>query len=129
MLRVALAEDHEELRTTLRMFLGLLNNIEVVFVAENGREALECVQHHQPDVLVMDILMPELDGLEVARRIANLALPTRVILISTLKAYDIEQVVKAAGGHGFVPKDEIIEMLPVAIETVSRGGYYFQADV
>lgn len=125
MLRVALAEDHAELRTTIQLFLGLLKNIDVVFAVTNGREAIEGVQQHQPDVLVMDMRMPEVDGLEAARQIADLSLPTRVILISSFKEIDVLQAVIAAGAHGFVCKDDLIELLPIAIETVYHGGRFF----
>jgi DNA-binding NarL/FixJ family response regulator len=125
MLRVALAEDHAELRTTIRMFLGLLENIEVVFEATNGREAIVGIQQHQADVLVMDIMMPELNGLAAAKEIADLSLPTRVVLISTLQGIAAEQAAMAAGAHGFVCKDDLIQLLPVAIETVAQGGRFF----
>jgi DNA-binding NarL/FixJ family response regulator len=125
MFRVGLAEDHTELRTTIRLFLGLLKNVEVVFEAKNGREAIDAVQQHQPDVLVMDVRMPELDGLAAARQIANLSLPTRVILITSFKGPDIVQAVIDAGAHGFVSKDDLIELLPLAIETVGQGGRFF----
>lgn len=125
MLRIALAEDHAELRTTIRLFLGLLKNIEVVFEATNGREAIEGVQRHQTDVLVMDMMMPELNGLEAAKKIADLSLPTRVILISSLQGIAPEQAAMAAGAQGFVCKDDLIQLLPVAIETVAQGGRFF----
>ena len=125
MFRVGLAEDHAELRTTIRLFLGLSKNVEVVFEAKNGREAIDAVQQHQPDVLVMDVRMPELDGLAAARQIANLSLPTRVILITSFKGPGIVQAVIDAGAHGFVSKDDLIELLPLAIETVGQGGRFF----
>jgi DNA-binding NarL/FixJ family response regulator len=102
-----------------------LSNFDVVFEAKNGREAIEGVQEHQPDVLVMDVRMPELDGLAAARRIADLSLPTRVILISSFRSMDVLQAVIAAGAHGYVCKDELIELLPLAIETVGQGGSFF----
>ena len=124
MFRVGLAEDHAELRTAIRLFLGLRKNVEVVFEAKNGREAIDGVQQHQPDVLVMDVRMPELDGLAAARQIADLSLPTRVILISSFRSIDVLQEVIDAGAHGFVSKDDLIELLPLAIETVCHGGRF-----
>ena len=125
MIRVAIAEAHPETRSAIRLLLGLSNNIEVVFEATNGQQAIEYVEQHQPDVLVMDIFVPELNGLTATRRINNLLLLTRVILISSLTRYGVVEGAMAAGAHGFVPKEELGTMLPEAIETVYQGGRYF----
>ena len=125
MIRVAIADDHPELRTALRLLLGISPNIEIVFEAENGREAVECVQHHQPDVLVMDIFMPELDGLAATKQIANLPVATRIILISNNMSLTLQQQAANAGAYGFIDKYELIHSLLSAIETVYQGGRHF----
>ncbi len=128
MIRVAIAEPHPEMRSAIRLLLGLSSNMEVVFEAENGQQAIEYVEQHQPDVLVMDILVPVLNGLSATRQINDLLLLTRVILISSLTRYGVVEGAMAAGAHGFVPKEELVAMLPEAIETVYQGGRYFSEE-
>ena len=125
MIRVAIADDHQELRLALRLLLSMFKDIEVVCEADNGQEAVECVRRLQPDVLVMDIQMPVLDGFEASKQIIDLALPTHVILISTYRGEIIAREAAAVGARGFVPKDHIAEWLHTAIKKVHQGEDFF----
>jgi DNA-binding NarL/FixJ family response regulator len=125
MIRVALSEDSPEMRVTLRLLLGLSKNIELVCEASNGQEAVDCVKRLQPDVLVMDIRMPMLNGFEATKQIIDLAVPTRVILISSDLGSFVAKQAAAAGAKGFVPKDKVAKLLLLAIETVHRGELFF----
>ena len=125
MIRVALSDDSPEMRVTLRLLLGLSENIEVVCETSNGQEAVECVKNLQPDVLVMDIRMPVLNGFEATKEIVDLAVPTRVILISSDLGSFIARKAAAVGAKGFVPKDDVAASLLLAIETVYRGEQFF----
>ena len=125
MIRVAIADDHQELRLALRLLLSMFKDIEVVCEAGNGQEAVECVRQLQPDVLVMDIQMPVLDGFEAAEQIVELSVRTRVILMSTYKGIIIAREAAAVGARGFVPKDDIAEWLHIAIEKVYQGEDFF----
>ena len=125
MIRVAIADDHQELRLALRLLLSMFKDIEVVCEAGNGQEAVECVRRLQPDVLVMDIQMPVLDGFEATKQIIDLALPTPVILISTYRGEIIARQAAAVGARGFVPKDHIAEWLHTAIKKVHQGEDFF----
>jgi DNA-binding NarL/FixJ family response regulator len=125
MIRVALSDDSPEMRVTLRLLLGLSENIEVVCVTSNGQEAVDCVKNLQPDVLVMDIRMPMLNGFEATRQIIVLEVPTRVILISSDLGSFIVKKAAAVGAKGFVPKENVVALLVRAIETVHRGGLFF----
>src|SRR6266540_6856979 len=116
MIRVALADDHAEMRVALRLLLSLSNEIELVCIINNGEEAVDCVKRLQPDVLVMDIHMPVLDGLAATKQITDLSVPTRVILISTETGSFIVRQAVAVGAQGFVPKDEVARSLLLAIE-------------
>ena len=125
MIRVAIADDHAELRLALRLLLSIFKDIEVVCEAGNGQEAVDYVKHLQPDVLVMDIQMPVLDGFGATKQIVELSVPTRVILMSTYKGMIIAREAADAGARGFVPKDDIAEWLHTAIETVHHGEVFF----
>ena len=125
MIRVALADDSPEMRVTLRLLLRLSKNIELVCETSNGQEAVDCVKRLQPDVLVMDIHMPILNGFEATKEIVDLAVPTRVILISTDVGSYVARKAAAVGAQGFVPKADVAELLVRAIETVHRGAQFF----
>ena len=125
MIRVAIADDHSEMRVTLRLLLSLSREIEIVCVASNGQEAVDCVKRLQPDVLVMDIHMPVLDGFAATKQITDLLVPTRVILISTDTGSFIARHAAVVGAQGFVTKDKVAKSLLPAIETVHRGELFF----
>jgi DNA-binding NarL/FixJ family response regulator len=125
MIRVGLADDHAEMRVTLRLLLSLSKDIELVFETINGQEAVDCVKRLQPDVLVMDIHMPVLDGFAATKQITDLSVPTRVILISTDTGNFIVRQAAVVGAQGFVPKDDVAKLLLPAIETVQRGETFF----
>jgi DNA-binding NarL/FixJ family response regulator len=125
MIRVAIADDHREMRVALRLLLGTAEDMEVVCEASNGREAVECVIRCQPDVLVMDIRMPELDGFAATKEITKLPLTTRIILISIEEGKPYARRAAAVGAQGFVPKDEVVTALLLAVRTVYRGEQYF----
>lgn len=125
MIRVAIADDHPELRVALRLLLNLSKSIEIICESSNGQEAVDYVRRLKPDVLVMDIQMPELDGFEATRQIANLSVNTRVILISAYRGSIIAEDAASAGAQGFLPKDILAESLLNAIEIVHRGETFF----
>jgi DNA-binding NarL/FixJ family response regulator len=125
MIRVALSDDRPEMRVTLRLLLGLSENIELVCETSNGQEAVDCVKSFQPDVLVMDIRMPVLNGFEATKQIVDLPVPTRVILISSDGGSFIAKKAATVGAKGFVPKDDVAESLVLAIVTVHRGELFF----
>jgi DNA-binding NarL/FixJ family response regulator len=125
MIRVALADDHAEMRVALRLLLSISKDIEIVCETSNGQEAVDCVKRLQPDILVMDIHMPVLDGFAATKQITDLLVPTRVILISTDTGFFIARQAVAVGAKGFVSKDAVVKSLRPAIETVHRGGQFF----
>jgi DNA-binding NarL/FixJ family response regulator len=122
-IRVLLADDQELVRTGFRMILGDEEDIEVVGEASNGREALEGAARLDPDVIVMDIRMPLMDGLEATKRIAAQEGPdgARVLVLTTFDAD--EHVVQAlrAGASGFLLKDVAPSDFVKAIRTVAAG--------
>ena len=126
MIRVALADDHPEVLLALRLLLRLSDNMEIVCEARDGETALDCVRRFQPDVLVVDIQMPGLDGLQVTKEIADLLLPTRVIVISLNRGSFISRRAAEAGARGFLAKDELPSQLLPAVEAVHRGEDFFR---
>ena len=105
----------------LRLLLRLSPELELVDEATNGEEALESVKRFQPDVLVMDVRMPLLDGWKATRQIVELGLGTRVILISLDRGGFMVMKARQSGAQGFVPKDEIPSLLRNAIQSVYEG--------
>jgi len=127
MIRVAIAEDHPEMRVVLRLLLKLSSDLQLVCEAVNGQEAVDCVKNSQPDVLVMDIRMPILDGFEAAYQITKLGSETKIILISAYIGEHIVMKASEVGAKGFVAKEEIASSLLPAIQAVQRGETFFQS--
>ena len=125
MIRVVIADDHPEVRVVLRLLLRLYPEINLVGEAVNGQEALEVINHLQPDVLIMDVQMPVLDGWKATQQIIELGVKTRVILISLeVGEYMIRRAAEA-GAKGFVSKDDVATELLPAIQAVHRGETFF----
>lgn len=125
MIRIAIADDHPELRLALRLLLNISNKIEIGCETSDGGEAVECVKRLHPDVLVMDIHMPVLNGFEATRQIVQLSIPTRVLLISIDKEHFFARQAVAVGARGFVLKEDAPRLLLSAIEAVHRGELFF----
>ncbi len=121
MIRLVIAEDHQIVREGLRLFLDAQPDMEVVAEATNGREALEAVRRHRPDVLLLDLLMPEMDGLAVLRALPQEAPDTRVLVLTS--ANDDRLVIPAvrAGAAGYVLKTISSAELAEAVRKVARG--------
>jgi DNA-binding NarL/FixJ family response regulator len=119
--RVLLADDQRLVRESLATLLGLLGGIELVATASNGEEALAFCERHQPDVVLMDIRMPRMDGIEATRRLREDQPDVRVIALTTYA--DDESVLGAlrAGARGYLTKDASSEDIHRAILTVAAG--------
>ncbi len=123
-IRVMLCEDHALFREGLRAILSADPRFEVVGEARDGREAVDEAKRLRPDVVLMDIEMPELSGLEATARLTQAKLPSRVLMLTL---YDDEEVVARcldAGAAGYVLKDGPSSELIHAIEAVHRGHRY-----
>jgi NarL family two-component system response regulator LiaR len=118
---VLIADDHPVVRQGLRTFLETQDGLEVVGEASDGAEALELVQRLVPDVVLMDLVMPGLDGVEATRRIRGLSPTTKVIVLTSFD--DDEKVFPSikAGAAGYLLKDVRPHDLVEAIRTVQRG--------
>jgi DNA-binding NarL/FixJ family response regulator len=128
-IRVVLADDQPLVRTGLRMILSAESDIEVVGEAANGFEAIDLCASTKPDVVLMDVRMPELDGISATRQISSLDEPPRVLVLTT---FDLDEVVYdalRAGASGFLLKDAPEERLTTAIRVVADGGSLFAPSV
>ena len=121
MIRLVIAEDHQIVREGLRLFLDAQPDMEVVAEAANGQEALEAVQQHQPDVLLLDLLMPEMDGLEVLQALSGLAWDGRVLVLTSASEDRLVLPAVRAGALGYVLKTVSSEELAEAVRKVARG--------
>ena len=118
---VLIVDDHAVVRQGLRTFLELQADMEVVGEAPDGEAALECVERLVPDVVLMDLMMPKMDGIEAIRRIRGLSPTTRVIALTSF--VDDSKVFGSvkAGAAGYLLKDVQPQDLASAIRTVHRG--------
>jgi DNA-binding NarL/FixJ family response regulator len=120
-IRVLVADDQSMVRAGFRMLLSGEEDIEVVAEAQNGLEAVEKAARFEPTVVLMDIRMPELDGLQATRRILAADPAARILVLTTfgLDEYVFEAL--SAGASGFVLKDDPPEQLIAAVRTVAAG--------
>jgi two-component system, NarL family, response regulator NreC len=125
-IRLMLVDDHDVVRTGLKSFLGTQEGLEVVAEAGGGQEALGLAQELLPDVVIMDITMPEMDGLEATRRIKESCPECKVLALTVHadKQYFFEML--AAGAEGYVTKQVAAEELVEAIRAVAAGNVYLQ---
>ncbi len=121
MIRVVVADDQAMVRRGFRLLLDGEDDMQVVAEAGNGEEAVAVVARHAPDVALMDVRMPVLDGLEATRRIVAADAPTRILILTT---FDLDEYVFAAvraGASGFLIKDAPAETLLEAVRVVAAG--------
>jgi NarL family two-component system response regulator LiaR len=121
-IRVLIADDNATVRQGLRAFLSLREEIEIVGEATNGLEAVEQTTRLMPDVVLMDLMMPQLDGIEAARRISSLNSSTQVIVLSGLNEEEKALSASKAGAFSYLLKSMSPDDLVKAIQTAHCGG-------
>jgi DNA-binding NarL/FixJ family response regulator len=129
MVRILLADDHAVVRRGLRALLEARQDFEICAEASNGRDAVELALHHKPDVAVLDLSLPIVNGIEATRQIRKEA-PGTEVMIFTLhdKQNEIRDVLHA-GARGYVLKSEADEQIVRAIEALARHNAYFSNHV
>ena len=123
-IRVLLADDHTILRAGLRMMLSVQPDIEIVGEASDGRQAIAEAQRLQPDVILMDITMPEVNGIEATRQVKKLLPETRVLGLTMHENEEYLFQVLRAGASGYILKEAADTELISAIRIVNNGSFY-----
>jgi DNA-binding NarL/FixJ family response regulator len=129
MIRVLIADDHTLVRQGIHALLEKAGDIQIVGEASDGRQALEAAERLKPDVLVIDISMPRLNGILALEHLRERGVPTRVVVLSM---YSDETLVGQAllnGAKGYLLKDSVVEELLVAVRAASRGETYLSPAV
>ncbi|HEV3117871.1 MAG TPA: response regulator transcription factor [Gemmataceae bacterium] len=128
-IRVLLADDHALVRAGIRALVQNIEGVEVVGEAVDGREALSAIKRHQPDLVLMDISMAGLNGLEAASRVARDFPNVRVIILSAHSNEEYVCQALRAGASGYLLKDAGTSELDLAIKAVARGETYLSPGV
>jgi two-component system, NarL family, response regulator NreC len=128
-IRILLADDHAVVRQGFKLILGAQPDMEIVGEAGNGREAVELAEKLHPDVAVVDVAMPELNGIEATRRMAEVTPRTRVLALSMHKDSVYVREILRAGARGYLLKDQIDSDLLAAVRAVARGEGYLSPSV
>jgi len=126
---IILADDHELVRAGIRSLLQTFPGVSVQAEAGDGKQALELVRRDPPDVLLLDITLPGLNGLEVAARIRKLELPTRVLILSMHAGPEYVARAIQSGASGYLVKDSAVDELASALEAVLGGRRYLSAAI
>lgn len=128
-IRVLLADNHTLVRAGLRALLESLEAVQVVAEANEGREALRLIETHKPDVVLMDVAMPEMNGLEATARAVQEFPNVRVIILSMHANEEYVLQALRAGAMGYVLKDSGVSELELALRAVSKGEAYLSPAV
>jgi DNA-binding NarL/FixJ family response regulator len=120
-IRVLIADDHRLFTEALEAILGVDARIKVVATAADGRQAVNLAREHAPDVVLMDISMPVMDGIEAARKITAAEPETRILMLTGSNARSDVDKARKAGAAGYVTKDRIAAELIDAIVEVANG--------
>ncbi len=129
MIKIMLVDDHRLVRAGLKRVLQEVADMQVLAVASSGEEALEMMRTHTPDVVLMDINMPGIGGLEATRRAIQRYPGTKIIVVSMHLEEPYPSRMLAAGAAGYISKDSAADEVVTAIRRVHSGGHYVAADV
>lgn len=129
MIRVLIAEDHNLVREGIRALLEKSGEVQVVCEAATGLEAIEMVQKHQPDIVIMDLSMPRLDGLQAATRILSNDPSTKIIILSMHADSAMIKQLLQEGVKGYLLKDAVASELMLAVRSAREGRVYLSPTI
>ena len=124
-MRILVADDHDLVRVGLKQLLTARHGWEICAEARNGDEAVTLSTKHKPDVIVMDIGMPQLNGLEATRKICKMLPGTRIVILTMHFSDELVRDIIEAGARGYILKSDADRELVQAVETVANRGSYF----
>lgn len=128
--RILIADDHEVVRQGIRSIIAKLRpDWEICGEAANGKEAVEAAKALQPDVIILDLTMPVLNGIEAATQIASSGLPSRILVFTMHESDRLYADIREVGAHGYVQKSHAGRDLISAIDTLLDGGTFFGSAV
>jgi DNA-binding NarL/FixJ family response regulator len=125
---ILLADDHEVVRQGLRTILKARPEWEICGEAENGQDTIRAVQDLRPDVLILDVTMPVMSGLEVSQELSNSHPDTRVLIFTMHDSKSLVKAVRKAGARGYVLKSRAARDLIRAVEALLNGDTFFSSD-
>src|SRR5512139_2666073 len=128
-IKVLIVDDHQVVRQRLRTFLELHEDIALIGESEDGKQAVEMVRLLQPDVVLMDLVMPQMDGIDATEQIQALGLPTRVIALTSFSEDDKVFPAIQAGAASYLLKDVTPDDLVDAIRAAHRGEARLHPDI
>ncbi len=128
-MRVLLADDHNLVRAGIRALLGSLPDVEIVAEAEDGQQALQLLLETRPDIALVDITMPGLNGLDLAARVTREAPSTRLVILSMHGSPSHVAQALSSGAKGYLLKDAAADELPILLRAVMRGETYLSPGV
>lgn len=126
---VLLADDHAVIRKGISSLLSAQPDIVVVGEASNGREAVQMTLQIRPDVVVMDLAMPQLNGVEASRQLASMGVKSRLLVLSSYSDDEYVQQLVGAGVSGYLTKQTSAENLIKAVHEVARGNHFFSTAI
>jgi len=129
MIRVLIAEDHLMVRAGIRALLEKAGDINVLDEVSNGQEAVEMTRNLKPDVLIMDIMMPRMNGIQAAENIREMRLPTNILLLSMYSDEGLVHQALQCGVKGYLLKSSVSDELIQAVRAVSNGQTYLSGPV
>jgi len=127
LIKVLVVDDHALVRIGIRRLLEETEDIQVVAEAENGEDALLCVKKHQPDIMLLDLKMPGVDGWEVIRRLKHSVKSIKIIALSSLSMEPWPSKVLQLGAMGYLTKESSLDEMTTAIRRVYRGERYLSS--
>ena len=129
MIRIVIADDHQLVRQSIVSLIEKAGDMEVVGEAADGHETLDLVQRKRPDVAMLDIAMPLLNGIETTRQIQALSVDTRVVILSMHSEEDVVRQALRSGASGYLLKKSVVEELLIAVRSANKGEIYLSPSI
>ena len=129
MIRIVIADDHNLIRQSIVSLLEQVEDIEVVGEAADGHETLKLTQRKRPDIVMVDIAMPLMNGIETTRQIREMATDTHVIILSMYSDEDVVRQALRSGAMGYLLKSSVVEELLIAIRSAHKGEIYLSPSI